>query len=92
MYRNGDIRELVAAGMSCDQAEAIVQAIERIASAQTEPLASRTEMREDLITVSRVLQQSLVASRRRTVCWILALHTLLIAILVGIARFTDLLC
>lgn len=91
MYSLGAIRELVAAGLDEAEAQAIVDAIRRISTERVTPLASRKEMRDDLLVVAQLLAGDVVASRRRTILWVLALHALLLAILVGIARFTDLL-
>ena len=90
MYSLGAIRELVAAGLAEAEAKAIVDAILRVSAVRIEPLASRKEMRDDFLTVSRLLNAEIAASRRRTIQWVLAFHALLLAVLVGIARFTSL--
>ncbi len=89
--QNSAMRDLIAAGHTAAEARAILIAIADGFKPSLATLPSKTEMRDEFATVSRIIANHVAARDRILAHWLIASHLLLLAIIVGMARFTDIL-
>lgn len=82
---NAAVRDLMEAGHSAAEARAILAAIANSCAA----LPTKIEMRDEFATVSRIVANHVAVRDRLLIHWLIASHLLLLAIMVGLARFTD---
>ncbi|MGR4893556.1 hypothetical protein ACIPPQ_21245 [Sphingopyxis sp. LARHCG72] len=89
--RHRAIKDLMAAGIVDREAEAIVAVITRECAPERARYPSKDQMRDEFAALAREMARDHAARNTRLLQWLFAAHALLLASIVGIARFTDLL-